>query len=86
MNLPNCVRYETRAYRESCGSMYPRGSAQYNRCVACGVWFSCSAVGQPNENPPCDSTGDVPAKPCYKYVKDVGYVYDPTDPRCHRKP
>ncbi|MBX7073314.1 MAG: hypothetical protein K1X71_09215 [Pirellulales bacterium] len=82
-NLPNCVRYETAAYRKSCGFLFPRGSAQFNRCVQCGVWFSCARWGQPAPNPPCDVSTGVPTQPCYIYVSGVGFVPDPSDPRCH---
>jgi RHS repeat-associated protein len=86
LNRRNCERYERRAYQASCATLFPRGSREYNRCVSCGVWFSCQQYGSPAPTPPCDVSGGVPTQPCYRYEFPGGFVYDPTDPRCHRRP
>jgi RHS repeat-associated protein len=86
LNRQTCERYERSAYRASCAVLFRPGSREFNRCVTCGVWFSCQQYGTPAPTPPCDVTAGVPTQPCYVYVNGVGFVFDPTDPRCHRGP
>ncbi len=80
-NLPSCVQYETSAYEVSCGAAFPDGGANYQRCIDCGVWFSCRRYNAPQPQPPCN-IADTPAKPCYIYDPVRGFIPDPDDPRC----
>jgi RHS repeat-associated protein len=86
MDLASCQFYEGRAYDASCGYLFPDRGAAFARCVACGVFFSCRRYGAVEPDPPCDISGGVPTRPCWRYDPERGFVRDPTDPRCRPRP
>ncbi|MFV0444411.1 MAG: RHS repeat domain-containing protein [Planctomycetaceae bacterium] len=83
-NLANCIQFETSAYEASCGVLYPDRGNEYQRCVECGVYFSCRDLGARAPVPPCDLSGGVPTKPCWRYDPRRGFVWDSNDPRCRQ--
>lgn len=77
-----CKEIETSAYKQSCMYLFPKDKTARDRCITCGVFFSCWRHNLPNANPPCMSS--VLTIPCWKYEPGKGFVPDKNDPRCRK--
>lgn len=81
-----CLTYEGRACEASCSYLLATAPNLVQGCVECCTYFSCRHHPQVAANvPPNCNPSDIPARPCWIYVPEKGFVRDSDNPRCKRR-